>query len=120
MRERILSLATAVSGVGTEREDLLSALCDAAEAEWNARLRDGMTAADCGETFCCAVAFTAAANLAAGQSSDVASFTAGEISVKGQSGKECAARAAALRETAERMMAPYAKPVDFCFKGVQA
>ena len=34
-------------------------------------------------------------------------------------GAENAARAAALRQTAERLMEPYAEPGGFCFKGVR-
>ena len=119
MQEKILTLALAVSGVGEEQQPLLETLCVAAETYWKGRLRDSVTAEDCMESFCCAAAFTAAADLAAGQGGGVTSFTAGEISVKGCGGAEAIARAAALRQTAERLMAPYAQTGDFAFKGVR-
>lgn len=118
MTERILELARGI--VGAEGENaLLEALCHTAEAAWTARLKDGITAEDCGEAFCCAAAFTAAADYAAGQcSGSVESFTAGEISIKKQSGTSSGG-SAALRQTAERLMAPYAVAEGFAFKGVQ-
>ena len=120
MREKILALALAVSDAGEERQPLLEELCGAAETYWKSRLREGVTAEDCLESLCCAAAFTAAADLAAGQGGGVSSFTAGAVSVKGLGGAESAARAAALRQTAERLMEPYAAANGFCFKGVRA
>ena len=119
MQEKILALALAVSGGGEEHRALLETLCAAAETAWRARLRDGVTAEDCPDSFCCAVAFTAAADLAAGQGGGISAFTAGVVSVKGCGGAENAARAAALRQTAERLMEPYAEPGGFCVKGVR-
>ena len=120
MQERILALAIGVAGADESEQELLKALCVAAEAAWVARLREGITAENCGEAFCCAVAFTAAADFSVGRSCNgVASFTAGEISIKGKTGAEGAAQAAALRQTAERLMAPYTVPEGVCFKGVR-
>lgn len=120
MQEKILALALAVSGAGEEQRPLLEMLCGAAETTWRGRLRDGVTVEDCLDSFCCAAALTAAANLAAGQGGGVSSFTAGAVSVKGCGGAENAARVNALRETAERLMEPYATAGGFCFKGVRA
>ena len=61
-QETILPLARIISGAGQEEEALLEPLCQAAEAQWRGRLRQGVAAEDCGETFACAAAFTAAAN----------------------------------------------------------
>ena len=93
LQETVLTLARAVSGAGEQDEVLLETLCRAAEAYWRGRLRQGVTAEDCGEAFPCAAAFTAAADLAAGQDGGIESFTAGSVSVKG--GGESAARRAA-------------------------
>lgn len=120
MQEKILALALAVSGAGETERPLLEMLCGAAETFWKDRLRDGVTAEDCLDSFCCAAALTAAADLTAGLGGGVSSFTAGAVSVKGCGGAENAARAAALRETAERLMEPYAAAGEFCFKGVRA
>ena len=117
MLEKIIGLARVLTGAGEDEEALLESLCRAAETLWTGRLRED--AGDCGEALCCAAAFTAAADLAAGQGGGMTSFTAGEISVKGCGGAEAIARAAALRQTAERLMAPYAQTGDFAFKGVR-
>ena len=66
LQETVLTLARAVSGAGGQDEVLLETLCRAAEADWRGRLRQGVTAEDCGEAFPCAAAFTAAADLAGG------------------------------------------------------
>ena len=79
-----------------------------------------MAAEDCGTAFPCAAAFTAASNLAAGRGSvAVASFQAGDVSVEGLGGADSAALAEALRNTAERLMAPYAQAADFSFRRVR-
>lgn len=120
MLETILELARAVSGAGEAEAALLEALCQAAETEWTARLREGVTAEACGTAFPCAAAFTAAANLAAGRGGDaVASFKAGDVSVESRGGADSAALAEALQNTAERLMAPYARPADFSFRRVR-
>ena len=65
-----------------------------------------------------AAAFTAAADMMAGGGGDVASFTAGQVSVKGRTAAETAALAGSLRQAAEELMAPYTEPGDFAFLGV--
>ena len=120
MLETILELARTVSGTGEAESVLLEALCQAAEAEWTGRLREGVTAESCGTAFPCAAAFTAAANLAAGRGGDaIASFQAGDVSVEGRGGADSAALAEALRNTAERLMAPYVQAADFSFRRVR-
>lgn len=121
LTERILTMARGIAGVSEGENPLLETLCRAAEAVWTARLRDGVSAESCAEAFCCAVAFTAAADYAVGQEADgVSGFSAGEVSVQLRGGNGRTAAADALRQTAERLMAPYAEPEDFCFKGVRA
>ena len=120
LQETVLTLARELSGAGEAEEALLELLCQAAEQRWNMRLRPGVTAEDCGEAFSCAVAFTAAADLAAARGGDgVSGFTAGSVSVRIRSAAESCALAESLRRTAERLMAPFAAPEDFCFRGVR-
>ena len=64
-QETALTLARELSGAGEAEEALLELLCQAAEQQWEKWLRPGMTTEDCGKAFPCAVAFTAAADLAA-------------------------------------------------------
>ena len=119
LQETILTLATAAAGAGEQDETLLETLCRAAETYWRGRLRTGVTAEDCGEAFPCAAAFTAAADLAAGQGGGIESFTAGSVSVQARSPAETGTQAAELRRTAWRLMAPFAVPGDFAFQGVR-
>lgn len=120
MTEEILMLARAVSGAGDAESTLLEPLCQAARQHWESRLCPGLTPEDCREAFVCAAAFTAAADLAAGRGGGaVSAFTAGEVSIKGRGAAESASLARGLRETAERLMAPYAGEENFCFRGVR-
>lgn len=112
MNETILTMARSLCGA-EEDDALLEALCSAAETAWNARLRAGVTAGDCGEAFLCAAAMTAAADYEAGRG-DVESFTAGELSIKQRSGG-----GEALRQAAERLMEPYVSVRGFAFRGVR-
>ena len=120
LQETVLTLARELSGAGEAEEALLELLCQAAEQRWNKRRRPGGTAEDCGEAFPCAAAFTAAADLAAARGGDgVSGFTAGSVSVRIRSAAESCALAESLQRTAERLMAPFAAPEDFCFRGVR-
>lgn len=113
MQEEILTLARTLSGAGENEEAALALLCAAAEQEWKKRLRDG-GAEECREAFLCAAALTAAAGLLAGRGG--VRFTAGDVSVAEAEGGPSAK---ALREEAERLMAPYVAAEDFCFRGVR-
>ena len=118
--DTILTLAKVLTAAGEDEEPLLEALCQAAEQQWERRLRPGVTAEDCGEAFPCAAAFTAAADLAAARGGgQVSGFTAGSVSVQARSPAEAGAQAAELRRTAWRLMAPFAVPGDFAFQGVR-
>ena len=116
MGERILELALALGG-GEDRA-LLEPLCAAAERAWLARLREGVTAEDCGEALPCAAAFTAAADLAAAEGG-AASFSAGDLSVNLGGGQDRARRAEALRQTAERLMEPFVRAAGLWAQGVE-
>lgn len=117
MSERILELALAAAGAGEESRVLLEPLCAAAESAWRSRLREDVTAEDCGEALPCAAAFTAAADLAAGNGG-VASFSAGEVSVRLQNGG-MHARAEGLRQAAERLMEPFVRAAGLWAQGVE-
>lgn len=119
MRERILELAAAAAGAGEAERALLEPLCAAAEAMWLGRLREDVTAEDCGEALVCAAAFTAAADLAAGGGGGVASFSAGDVSVKVRDGGDRLKTAESLRQSAERLMEPYVRAADLWAMGVQ-
>ena len=120
MDAEILNLAVTVSGAGEAEQELLQALCSAARQRWELRLRSDVSVEECGEAFRCAVAFTAAADLASGVGeSGISSFSAGEVSVKKASAAQRRGAAEMLRQTAERLMAPFAEAEDLCFRGVR-
>ena len=122
MHETILSLAQSLTDAAQTEQTLLGLLCTAAEREWEARLREGITPSDCGDAFPCAAAFTAAANLLIGRGSGgtVSSFTAGAVSANEKSAAEIKAAANALQSLSARLMAPYTAEDTFCFLGVRA
>lgn len=120
MTEQIFAMACGIAGAATE-DPLMHTLCVAAETAWTNRLRNGVSVEDCAEAFCCAAAFTAAADYALGaESNGVSGFSAGTVSVQLCRGSERKELALALRQTAERLMMPYTEAADFCFKGVRA
>ena len=120
LEQEILTLAQEISGAGERELELLELLCVASRQTWEARLREGVSIQDCEAAFRCAAALTAAGELAVGRGgSDVASFTAGEISVRERGAADSAALAQGLRQAAERLMEPYVQPMDFYFKGVR-
>ena len=74
---------------------------------------------DCGRALRCAAAFTAAADYLGKNCAGGESFTVGDVTVKGMTGQTAQALADGLRQSAERLMAPYAVSGTFCFKGVR-
>lgn len=117
METTVLKLAAELCGAD-EGELLLGALCDAAETSWERRLMKSPGDGECCvEALRCAAAFTAAADyLCRGAGTE--SFTVGDVTVKRLTGQAALTMADALRQSAERLMSPYAEPEDFCFRGV--
>jgi hypothetical protein len=121
LTEQILNLAKTISGAADTEESLLELLCAAAAREWEERLREGLTAEDCGEAFLCAAALSAVAALAASRAGGerVSSFKAGEVSVSENSAAEAGVAAGALRAQAESLMVPFIRDDRFCVRGVK-
>lgn len=114
----ITAAALAAELYGASQEDpLLAVLCEAAEAAWESRLDPGVTKEDCGGALRCAAAFMAAADYL-GKQCRAESFTVGEVTVRQSGGRSTAVMAETLRQTAERLMRPYAASGEFCFRGV--
>ena len=116
METTVLKLAAELCGAG-EEDVLLQALCDAAETFWKTRVQ--IAGEDCGRALRCAAAFTAAADYLGKNCAGGESFTVGDVTVKGMTGQTAQALADGLRQSAERLMAPYAVSGTFCFKGVR-
>lgn len=97
-----------------EREAALREFCGAAEQLLRGRLREGLSAEDCGDGFVTAAALYALAMLRGLQGSEAAAFTVGDISVTSRD-SDTAARS--LMAQADRILAPYAED-GFSFRGI--
>lgn len=111
MTERILSLCGAM-GVSAGREELLLPLAQAVESQLAGRLREGVSPEDCGPAFPLAAAMTVMDRLAGMTGGEVASFTAGDLTVRRETGK-------ALSRQAEELLAPWLGDLGFCFREVE-
>ena len=118
METTVLKLAAELCGAG-EEDVLLQALCDAAETFWKTRVQPGTAGEVCSGVLRCAATFTAAADYLGKNCAGAESFTVGDVTVRGASGQSAMALAGALRQSAERLMEPYAASGAFCFKGVR-
>ena len=84
MLEQIVHLAEAIVQPSETERPLLTALCAAAGAEIEGRLRDGISPEDCGDAFPCAAALLAAASILPCRSGgDVEQFSVGDRLRKG-------------------------------------
>lgn len=105
--------AAAVRILGTE-EEMLPALCTAAEAGLRARLRrDVDPEKECRECFVMAAALVAASTLLSAQAQGVTDFDAGQVSLRLKDPGDSMVRGALY------MLTPWMEP-DTCFVGVRA
>lgn len=116
LSEQIFAQAVLLAGsIDARQEALLRLLCRAADASLSARLRDGITAADCKADFVAAASLYALAALSeTDEMAQIESFSAGDVTV--HKGKTSAA-SACLRYQAGLMISPYMKD-GFSFRGV--
>ncbi len=112
--EDIISTAAVFAGsISTQQRSILERLCAAADARLAGRLQEGLSPEQCYDSFVCAAAWLALAELETAQSAGIAGFTAGSISVQQTPGaSNC------LAMQAEVMMAPYLRDAGFQFRGV--
>ena len=116
LNQQVYTQAVLLAGDLTEHQmTMLDALCTAGTAALTARLRDGLTPADCRADFVAAASLMALAALdELDEDRNVEQITAGDLTIRKGS------RAAAtncLRTQAELMMAPYMRD-GFLFQGV--
>lgn len=112
----ILSLAARLAGEAAD-ETVLSALCDAAAAEIEARLKDGVSLNELGSTYVTAAGVLALSMYCAvGDPEHIRGFRAGDVSVELGDG---AVSADKLRELAETMLAGSLRDRGFGFRGVR-
>lgn len=120
--EAIQKLAAGFCGAESETElEQLAGFCSAEAAAWKRRLRENVSAADCGEVFVCAAALCGAADYLTAQNGvgKAASFSVGTVSIQGRSASDTQKAAQALRQLAEQLMRPFAVPQEFSFRSVR-
>ena len=117
MTEEIMEMARMLGPVPEHEWEALRPLCQTAELELAGRLKEGIQPEDCQPAFVVAAAWMALAGRNAGQRlGRVASFTAGDLTVKTTEGAE---GENILRTQARRLMAPYLADEGFCFRRVR-
>ena len=116
LKEQVYTQAVLLAGELTDHQlAVLETLCTAGTAALTARLRDGLTPADCKADFVAAASLMALAALdGLDEDRDVEQITAGDLTIRRGSR---AAAANCLRTQAELMMAPYMRD-GFLFQGV--
>lgn len=115
MTEQVLELVQALCGPGQD-EGTLRALCGCACRTLDYRLKEGVSAEDCGEAYPLAAAWLAMDWLRGSRGLDgVTALSAGDLTVRrdggGDSGK--------LSGQAMRLMAPFLRDDGFVFRGVK-
>lgn len=114
MTEQVLKLVQALCGPGQD-ETVLAALCANACGALDRRLKDGLTAEDCGEAYPLAAAWLAMDWLRGAQGLDgITSLSAGDISVR----REGSGDGGKLSQKAMELMAPFLRDDGFHFRGV--
>jgi hypothetical protein len=108
--------------VGQENAAALTAMCEAAGAELEARLRRGVSAQEIRQLFVSAAGVLALSMYIQlfGACDDTSSFKAGSVTVSRRSPSAVKVSAASLRKQAEAMLAAYLEDRGFDFRGVRA
>lgn len=114
MIEEILGLCRGM-GASEDQEELLRPLIEAVKVRLEGQLKVGVSPVDCGSAFPLAVAMMAMDGLEGAIGGDrVASFTAGEVTVR----KQSAGQGRSLSDQARRLLAPWLVETGFAFQGV--
>lgn len=116
MIEQVVAKAKLLSGVTEQQQvELLQLFCQAAVTFLTARLRDGVTAADCTTAFIASASlFAVAAFTEADPMTNCQQIQLGDVTVRPG---DSSAAAKCMRNQAEMMMKPYCKD-GFSFRGV--
>ena len=114
MTERVMELVRALGGAGQD-EDVLRTLCQGACRVLDGRLKDGLTAEDCGGAYPLAAAWIAMDWLRGSQEMDgITALSAGDISIRREGGGD----SGRLSRRAMGIMEPYLGSDGFVFRGV--
>lgn len=117
MTQQIIALCRAMGAAG-DQEELLLPLAQAVSEQLAGRLRDGVAPEECGSAFPLAAAMTVMDRLSAlaGRGGGVTSFTAGDLTIRQESGGQSGR---SLSEQAESLLAPWLGDTGFRFQGVE-
>lgn len=111
----IFATALSYTDADAKQQRALRQFCAAEEKRLKDQLSEGVTVADCYETFVCAAGLLAAADFSAAYAdTGIRSFSAGPISIT----REDTERAARLRQQAAQLMLPWCRST-FRFMGVR-
>ena len=115
MTEQVLELLRAMGGAGQD-EAVLRTLCENACNMLDRRLRDGLTAEDCGEAYPLAAAWITLDWLRDSQGMDgVTYLSAGDLTVRREGGGDNGSLSRRVRE----LMGPFLRDNRFVFRGVK-
>ena len=115
MTERVLELLQAL-GIAGQDETVLRTLCQNACEALNRKLRDGLTAEDCGEAYPLAAAWVALDWLRGSQGMEgVTYLSAGDLTVRREGGGDDGS----LSRRAMALMGPFLRDDGFVFRGVK-
>ena len=109
--EETLRYAAVICGKDTA-DETLTALAQAAESCLALRLREGVTAEDCGKAFPLAAAAMAAEAYLAAQAGGVSAFTAGSLSLSLEESRD------GFTRSALNLLGPWLRDGGFAFRGV--
>lgn len=107
--------------MGAGQEELLLPLALAVEKQLAGRLKEGVSPEDCGTAFPLAAAMLVMDRLSGaaggGGSGEVTSFTAGDLTVRKETGNGGTSRSLSAR--AEGLLSSWLKDAGFVFRGVE-
>lgn len=117
MSEEIAALCRAMGAAG-DQEELLLPLVRAVRDQLAGRLKEGTAPEDCGSAFPLAAAMVVMDRLSGmtGGGGKVASFTAGDLTIRRESGGQTTK---SLSAQAEGLLAPWLADGGFVFQGVE-
>ena len=115
MTEQVLELLRTLGGAGPD-ETVLRTLCQNACDMLDRRLKDGLTAEDCGEAYLLAAAWIALDWLRGSQGMEgVTWLSAGDLTVRREGGGDDES----LARRAMELMGPFLRDDGFVFRGVK-
>lgn len=118
MTEQIMALCRAM-GAAEGQEELLLPLTRVVRDQLAGHLRPEVMPEDCGPAFPLAAAMVVMeriSGLTGGSAGEVTSFTAGDLTIKKESGGQTTK---GLSQQARELLAPWLRDRDFVFRGVQ-